>query len=431
MGATTPSIELINRNIVEAKKLGIVQLVAEQSMPDDMEIHIEGRPVLNFGSCSYLSLESDPRLKAASIKAIQQFGSQFSCSRAYLSLGLYDILEQKLEQLFGYPTIVSPTTSLGHLSNIPVLVGPKDAILLDHQVHASVQNAARIAKASGTHVELVRHNNIQFISRRIEHLKNKYAKIWYMADGTYSMFGDFAPVKELYELLDYYNNFYLYIDDAHSMSWTGPKGAGWVLKNGPLHPKAYLITSLNKAFASGGGAMVFPNEDAKELVRNCGGTLMFSGPLQPANLGAGIASAEIHLSEEIYEMQAQLEANIAYFTQKANELSLPLIKRCETPIFFIGMGQPETGYALCKRMLQQGFYTNIAVFPSVPYNNTGLRMTVTRNHKFEEIDALLEAIAINLDEVLKELGLHRRDIFKAFKMEDPSSSTERVVADSN
>jgi 7-keto-8-aminopelargonate synthetase-like enzyme len=45
-------------------------------------ISLEGKEVVNFGSCSYLGLEFDDRLKEASKKAIDDYGTQFSESRA-------------------------------------------------------------------------------------------------------------------------------------------------------------------------------------------------------------------------------------------------------------------------------------------------------------------------------------------------------------
>ena len=62
------------------------------------------------------------------------------------------------------------------------------------------------------------------LESRIKALRNDYKKIWYMADGVYSMQGDFAPIKELYKLADQYEQLHLYIDDIHGMSWAGPNG---------------------------------------------------------------------------------------------------------------------------------------------------------------------------------------------------------------
>jgi len=414
------SIDLINKNIQFGKQLGISQLSTSDHSLTGRQLTTNGEQVLNFGSCSYLGLEMDERLKQGAIDAVNRYGSQFSCSRAYMSIGLYDELESLLDQIFGKPTIVAPSTTMGHLSTIPLLVGPNDAVILDHQVHASVQQAVRLAATNGAYVEMVRHNNMEALENRIQKLQTKHNKIWYMADGIYSMYGDCAPVKKLEELLNTYDQFHLYIDDAHGMAWEGPNGAGFVLDQIDFHPKMYLSLSLSKSFAAGGGVMIFPDQRSRELVRNCGNTLIFSGPLQPASLGAGIASAKILLSDEIYTMQDELKDRLQYFTETAKALNLPLIKDDLTPVFFLGASKTEITAMLCKELLSAGFYTNASSFPSVPNNNAGIRLTITRHLSKEDIKNFLTTFSEKLDMILNFNNFSRDGIFKAFKMNQPS-----------
>ncbi|MEM9919627.1 MAG: aminotransferase class I/II-fold pyridoxal phosphate-dependent enzyme [Bacteroidota bacterium] len=416
MSLAISKLEITDLNIRNAKKMGIVQLTASDQQLNGRQVTIDGRKKLNFGSCSYLGLEIDERLKQAAIEAILKYGVQFSSSRAYISLGIYEELEGLLGQIFGHPTLVSPSTSSGHLSIIPVLVGPKDLVILDHQVHASVQTAVLQVKAKGVAVEMIRHNNMEYLESRLVELQGEYDKIWYMADGIYSMYGDGAPLLELQRLLNSYDNFHLYIDDAHGMSWMGKHGSGYVLSQIDLHPKMYLITSLNKSYATAGGAMVFPNRESYDLVRNCGGTLMFSGPVPIPSLGAAVASARIHLSDEIYTLQDELHQKIKYFIEQSRKLDLPLIKDELTPIFFMGVGKSELSQKICQRLLRDGLYINTAFFPSVPYNRAGLRMTITRHNQLEDIDLLLESIAMHLDAELEQSDFSRKDIYRNFKM---------------
>ena len=96
-----------------------------------------------------------------------------------------------------------------------------------------------------------------------------------------------------------------------------------------------VVASLAKAFAAGGAVLVFPDAESARLVRTCGSTLIFSGPLQPALLGAGLASARVHLSAEIDERQAKLLERIRLFNRLAEERGLPLGSTAETPIRFV------------------------------------------------------------------------------------------------
>ena len=95
--------------------------------------------------------------------------------------------------MFGGHVLVTPTTSLGHMATLPVIVESTDAVMLDHQVHASVQMAANQLRVKGATVELIRHNNMERLEAMIERVAKTSNRIWYMADGVYSMFADFAP----------------------------------------------------------------------------------------------------------------------------------------------------------------------------------------------------------------------------------------------
>ena len=105
-------------------------------------VTIDGKPLVNFGSCSYLGLEHEPQLKQGVIDAVRQYGTQFSSSRTYLSLSLYKDLEKALYQIFRQPLIVSASTTLGHLATIPVVVKDNDAVIIDLQAHSSIQMTA-------------------------------------------------------------------------------------------------------------------------------------------------------------------------------------------------------------------------------------------------------------------------------------------------
>ena len=412
----SPQAELANRHVMRAKDLGISQVSLDSISKDGKTIKKNGNEIKYFTSCSYVGLENDARLKQGAMDALENYGVQFSSSRAFLEIPLYAELESLLSQIFGKPTLLAPTTTLGHMSLIPLFIGSKDAVILDQQVHNSIQTTIGLAKSTGTHVEIVRHNRIDLLEEKINELRLKYEKVWYMADGVYSMLGDLAPINKLHELMDQYDNFYCYIDDAHGMSWTGGNGAGHVFNKKAHHDKMIFITTLAKGFGVAGSAMVFPNEEMKNLVRNISPALMFSGPIQPPNLGALIASAKIHLSDEIYERQEKVHDLITYFNMTARGFNLPLVNTDLSPIFFIGVGTPDVGFDICKKMLDSGYYLNIAAFPAVPFKNTGLRVTVTHHQNVQDIYEMLETLAKHFGHLESKNHIVRNEIHKAFSL---------------
>jgi len=410
-------LDTVNEVTTIAKNLGIAQLTTENTELDGRMIQVNGKSLINFGSCSYLGLEKNEMIIDGIIDATRKFGSQFSSSRAYLSVTLYKEAEELLEKIFNRPIILTPTVTLGHFASMPVIVGDRDAVVLDLQVHSCVQQAAQLLKNRGVHVELIRHSRMDILEERIKELSANYEKVWYMADGVYSMFGDTVPIEKLYEFLDNYPQFYLYVDDAHGTSWTGKNGAGVMYNHRFLHEKLYLVASLNKSFSASGGVLIFPNKEIRDYVRNCGSTLIFSGPVQPPMLGAVIASAKLHLSPEIYTYQSELKKRIDYFIDTCKNFNLPLIGEFHSPIFFIAVNKPQLGYNMLTRLVNKGFYINLSVFPSVPFKNTGLRIPINANHSFEQIYDLLKTIADQLPTAMLESGVTFSDIYKAFKIE--------------
>ena len=217
----SPNVELADQIIEHGRSIGILHNVIGDYKTDGKTILLNGKRVTYFGNCSYLGLEHDSRLKEAAINAIERYGIQFSCSKTYASIPLYEELEPLLSQIFGKPTIAAPTTTLAHMSTIPVLIQRDDVIIIDQQAHASMHNAVAVAKSMGTHVEMIRHSRMDMLESRLKKLSQQYNRVWFMTDGVYSMFGDVAPLSTLWNFMNQYDNFYCYIDDAHGMSWTG------------------------------------------------------------------------------------------------------------------------------------------------------------------------------------------------------------------
>jgi len=410
-------LELLDEVSISGKKLGIILQTIEDDELDGRHVTLKGKKLKNFSSCSYLGLDLDQRLMAGAIDAITRFGVQFSSSRSYLSSPLYGELEEKLSRIFDAPAAVFNTTTLGHLSNLPILVGDDDAIIMDVSVHSSVQMAVSLLKERNIHVEVIRHNRLDVLEERTKELSLTHRKIWYLSDGVYSMFGDLCPVKDIVKLMDIHEQLNLYIDDAHGMSCSGENGAGFVLSQVPKHNRLYLSTSLGKAFGASGGVMVFPNQEEYRRVHDYGKTSIFSIQIPPPILGAAVASAKIHLSSEIYVMQKNLQDRIKYFNQTARLLEIPLFSDDISPVKFVCLGKPQMGYNMVSRLVNNGYYVNLSVFPSVSYNNTGMRIPLSLHMNKEDINGLLNEIAQQLPSAMVDTGTSTKEISRFFKMD--------------
>lgn len=411
------SLDTIDELITDAKKEGVTHLVSDLTDKVGRKLNISKKEFLNFGTCGYLGLELDQRLKEGAIDFTNKFGTQWGISRGFLSSGINEQLEDYLSEMFdNRPVITYSSTSSAHISVIPTIVRHEDAIILDQQVHMSVQTASQLLRQKGVPIEMIRHSNMEMLERLLEQLCRKHKKVWYMIDGVYSMYGDVAPMDKLIHLLDKYEQFHVYVDDAHGMSWYGKNGSGYINSKINNHPKIMLLTTMGKGFGVTGGIAVFPDKETYRKVRIFGGPLVYSHPLAPPIIGAAIASAKIHLSEDIYRIQKELQENIDYFNQLLSQTELIVISNPHTPINFIAMGQPKATFNMVNRLLDDGFFVNAALFPAVSMKNSGVRISLSRQVKKNEVKELIDALVYHYPKVLDEENKTIHDVRKAFRI---------------
>ena len=428
-------LDTISDLILNAQKEGLVHLYTEGQHTNGRHLTIKGKQLRHFGTTSYLGLEQDSRLKEAAVDAILKYGTQFPVSKTYVSFGMCKELEDCLRQMYQRPVAIAKNSTLTHVGLIPSIVRDEDAMILDQQVHASVQCASQLLKPRGITVQMVKHSNTEMLEQMIIRLRDTHRRIWYAADGIYSMFGDTVPLDDLMQLMKKYPQLYLYLDDVHGTSWAGKHGTGYVMSQlGELPERTILIGTLGKSFGASGAVAVFSDDELYEAYRVFGGPQTFSVQADPASVAASLASAKIHLSEEIEELQQDLADKIAYCNQLIRNTDLPLIKQNACPVHFIGTAVPAIAYNLGRRLIADGFYVNVATFPVVPVRNTGIRFSISRHNTKEDIQALVAAMARHYPEALREEGYTLNQVRAAFKMDPieekivlPTAATEPLA----
>jgi len=411
---TSKIYHTIDQVISDGVARGLAHLYTEDEVLDGRTLRIEGRQVINFATGSYLALERHPALLAGAQEALRRYGTQFAASRAYISVGMYEQLEGMLSTIFDRPCIAAASTTLGHFSALPVLIGDRDVVVLDHQVHSSVQTAVQLLKARGVPILMIRHNRMDQLETMVKRLRGKHERIWYLADGIYSMHGDSVPVDELLALQGRYPQLWSYIDDAHGFGWHGRNGRGWVRERGS-HPRMVLAVSMQKSYASGGGVIVLPSEELARRIRTCGPTLIFSGPIQPPMLGAATAAARLHLSPEIVPLQDELADLIRYCNEGLADRGIPQLAANESPLFFVPTGLPRLVYQITDRLMRDGCCINMGCFPAVPMSQGGLRFHVHRGLGRGDIDHLLDRMHDHYVDVLDEEGVRADDLALTFR----------------
>lgn len=393
-----PKLEAL---MAHGRVTGVTQRVATSITTDGRRMCLTGQEgeVCSFASCGYMGLERDPRLKLAAIEAIERFGVCFSATRSFVTSALYHEAEALLGQVFGRPVVLTQSTTLAHSTALPVLLEARDLVLADRMVHHSVQAALAGLGRRGPEVCYLPHADFDAVEQAIvQGLARGVRRIWYCADGVYSMLGDRLNNNALAALLRRHDALHAYLDDAHGMSWCGTRGAGSLVDADFPWERVVIATSLSKGFGAGGGLLVLPDQATKLRIGDLGPALMFSIQLSPPVVGAVCAAARIHLSAELPARQQRLAARVddlARGLATRPGLAGRVLEHAggPTPIRYVVLGEGDQAVAAARQLLDRGILVNPVAFPAVPLKQAGIRITVTAAHETADIEELVSALA--------------------------------------
>lgn len=410
-------LDVVDTIFSSSKNRGLTHINSDEQYFDGKKFTINGKNLKNFGTCGYMGLENHPLLIQGSIELLQKFGTQFSMGRVFMRPKYIRELEELMGYIFSNHKVLCYTsTSTAHISVIATVIKSNDLIILDQQVHFSVQFPAKNTRLQGTEIKMIRHSNFEMLEEMIRENYNKYDRIWYMADGVYSMHGDFPDTSVLKQLMDKYPKLHLYFDDAHGMSWSGKNGAGYIFDTLGINKRIIIISTMAKGFGCVGGTAIIADEELYRKIDIFGGPHSYSHPLTPSAVGAAIASAKIHLTDEIIVMQNELHELTGYMDQLLAKKKLPNISAPYSPIYFIASGYNKVAHNFVNRILNEGFYVNTATFPAVPNDKAGLRFTVTRHVTKKDIEEFVNCLEYHLPRSIEEEGDTIERLYKDYNI---------------
>jgi len=329
---------------------GLAGIVA--GLENDLLSTPSGHQFVNFSCCSYLNLDSHPKVVEGAIDAVRRYGVLDHCiARSRVQLPVLKELEESLGELFQADVLsgvsassisggLLPLIASGHLGN-----GARPLMIFDKHAHVSLA-AAKPACADETEVVTCNYHDLEFIKDCCK----KYERVCYVVDGSDSL-GGYAPVKELAELQDKYGLMVFY-DDSHSISAYGERGVGYVRSHSPaLNENTVMVVTLNKAFGTSGAA------------------ILLNGYSQPM-------------------LQKKLFDNIALFDslvpteQSGNSYPIRLVPMSDETVISEG-----------RKVIEAGFYVSPVFFPIVAKGTAGLRVMMRAGQTEDQIRRLCKILA--------------------------------------
>jgi len=360
----------------------------------DTEVMIDNKRVLMFGSNSYLGLTNHPKIKEASKKAIDKYGT--GCAGSRFLNGTLDIhieLENRLAAYVGKPAAVLFSTGFQvNLGVLSCVTGRNDYLILDEYDHASLIDGSRL---SFSKVIKYAHNDMQDLERKLSILPEEAVKL-IVVDGIFSMEGDIVKLPEIVELSEKYGA-NIMVDDAHSLGVIGHKGAGTASHFGLTDSVDLIMGTFSKSLASLGG-FIASDAETIDYLKHRARSLMFSASMTPGSVASVIAALDIIESEP--ERIQKLWDNTNYAMKLLLDEGFDL-GPTESPILPIYVRDNDKTFLVTKYLQEAGIFVNPVVSPAVPSDSSLLRFSLMATHTFDQIDEAIDKIA----KAFKEVGV--------------------------
>jgi 8-amino-7-oxononanoate synthase len=367
-------------------------------------VDIDGRSRLMLGSNNYLSLADHPKVTEGARKALERFGTGSTGSRLLNgTLALHLELEAEIADWYGTEAAIVFTT--GHQANlgtIGALTGKGDVVIADAAAHASIHDAAKFSDAQRVRF---RHNDLNSLREKLTAAANQGRSALVAVDGVYSMEGDLAPVDGIARLCREYGAILL-VDEAHSLGLFGRDRTGVTELYGVADATPLRTGTFSKSIASTGGFTAGPR-DLIDAIRIHGRAFLFTAAGVPAAVGAALAAVRLIRSAEGRERAERCLANARFLRDSlvALGVSMPEVSSLSngaevvTPIVPVHVGESLRAVAKWNELFDRGVFTGLAHYPAVPADGALLRLAVTAEHSFAELEEAAEVIhAVLADE---------------------------------
>lgn len=348
--------------------------------PSEASTTIDGKTVMMGASNNYLGFATDPKVKAAAIRAIEKNGVGSGGARLTTgNMNEHEQLEKAIAAFKGTEAaLIFSSGFLANVGTITALATEGSVIFSDELNHASLIDGCRLSKGKTV---VYRHADIRDLESKLNMYRNVQQK-YIVTDGVFSMDGDIAPLPDIVTLARSYDALVI-VDDAHATGVIGSHGRGSADYFGVKVD--IIIGTMSKALGSEGG-FVCGSDVLIRFLRQKARTFIFQTSLSPGIVAA--AKESIHLL-----MQSEKRV------RRLQEISIRVRKELQgmgynvpdgiTPIIPIMIGDAEEAVSFSKSLLEGDIYIPAIRPPTVPTGSSRLRLALMATHTDEQIAHLL------------------------------------------
>jgi 8-amino-7-oxononanoate synthase len=350
-------------------------------------INYEGKPhsVINLCSYNYLGMANRAEVIAAAHDALSKYGMG-ACGSPLLS-GMTDLhrqLERRVADFLGREDAMLFNSGFGGaLGTISGLLRKTDVAVLDNRSHLSLRDGAVLSRCR---VDRFEHNDPASLEAALSRRKGRRQLV--IAEGIYSMDGDFANLDELLDIAETHRAS-VFIDEAHSILACGKNGRGAAEQFGVESRIPLVYGTFSKAFAAVGG-FVAGSVETLDYLRVYAHSYAYSCALPPVVVAAVLRALEIAQREP--ELRTRLWENAKYFREQLGALGVD-IGASTTYIMPLVVGDRALMYELGHSLRRGGLFVAPVDYPAVPEDRICFRACVTANHTRADLDEALNILS--------------------------------------
>ena len=363
--------------------------------PQQAEILVKGKKVLNFCANNYLGLSNHPRLIEGAKNMMDKRG--FGMSSVRFICGTQDShkeLEAAISDYFKTEdTILYAACFDANGGIFGALFNEEDAIISDALNHASIIDGVRLCKAKRYRYA---NGNMEELEKCLQEAQAQRFRI-VVTDGVFSMDGNVAPMDKICDLAEKYDALVM-VDESHSAGVVGETGHG-VSELCKTYGRVDIYTgTLGKAFGGALGGFTTGRKEIIDMLRQSSRPYLFSNSLAPSIIGASLVVFK--MLKESNELHDKLVENVNYFRDKMMAAGFD-IKPTQSAICAVMLYDAKLSQVYASKMLDEGIYVTGFYYPVVPKNEARIRVQISAGHDREQLDKCINAFI----KIGKELGV--------------------------
>ena len=387
--------EHLCQTLAEIKEAGLYKNERLIESPQQAEIQVAGKEVLNFCANNYLGLSNHPRLIEAAKKALDCRGFGMSSVRFICGTAdIHKVLEAEISEYFKTEdTILYAACFDANGGVFEPLLTEEDAIISDALNHASIIDGVRLCKAKRYRYA---NANMEELEKCLQEAQAQRFRI-IVTDGVFSMDGNVAPMDKICDLAEKYDALVM-VDESHSAGVVGATGHG-VSEFFNTYDRVDIYTgTLGKSFGGAMGGFTTGKKEIIDILRQRSRPYLFSNSLAPSLVGAGIEM--FRMLKESNDIHDKLVENVNYFRDKMIAAGFD-IKPTQSAICAVMLYDAKLSQDFAARLQDEGIYVTGFYYPVVPKGQARIRVQVSAGHEREHLDKCIAAFT----KIGKEMGV--------------------------